>query len=117
MADEEREPSEPQEDGQEEGEESSDYPSLLQFLEHPEVVKDIAGLIRAITGAIEVWGKGQPERTALSYRAFRVSQFFALAIFVGIGLLGWLKVFSGETTAAMLSALIGYWYGQREKTK
>jgi hypothetical protein len=46
-----------------------------------------------------------------------VSYVFALFLFAGVGLLGWLKVLTSETTATILAALVGYWYGQRERHK
>jgi hypothetical protein len=91
--------------------------NVWDVLNNPDVAKDVGGVLRALSSAIEVWGKNQPQRFRAQFRVFLVAQIFALAIFAGVGFLGWLGVLNHETTAALLAGLIGYWYGQREKGK
>jgi hypothetical protein len=44
-----------------------------------------------------------------------VGTCFSALIFVGIGVMGYLKVIPADGTMGLLGALIGYWYGQRQK--
>jgi hypothetical protein len=48
-------------------------------------------------------------------RTHIIGTCFSALIFVGVGVMGYLKVIPADGTMGLLGALIGYWYGQRQK--
>jgi hypothetical protein len=97
--------------------ELEEAPNLWEAIQHPRIAKGVENVLGAVTRAIDKWGENEPTRVKAQLQAVWLSYVFGLLIFVGIGFLGWLGILSHETTAAILAALIGYWYGQKEKQK
>jgi hypothetical protein len=56
-----------------------------------------------------------PAETSLKRQSLWLGVVFSVAVFVGVAILGYLKVISGESTTALLGGLIGYWFGQRQR--
>jgi hypothetical protein len=88
----------------------SDSVRFLEWFNNPEIVKTIQS---AVTG----WTQRQPGELKLRFRALHLAYAFCAIVFLGIGLLAWFKVLSGEVTASLLGSLIGYWFGQRQAAK
>jgi hypothetical protein len=86
-------------------------------MQHPKIARGIENLLNAASDGVKEWTKNEPARVKLQARAVVLSYCFGYLIFASIGFLGWHGILSHETTAAMLSALIGYWYGKKEKEK
>lgn len=78
-----------------------------RLLNEPGIAKSIADLITATA-------KNKSQQPNLFKTSYGFGLLFGLLIFIGIGVLGWLKVIGAEATTGLLGALIGYWYG-REK--
>jgi hypothetical protein len=80
----------------------------------------VADLLRTkeVAEAIKKWVEAASISKAGEYPHARLQAWlsfaFGLVIFLLIGLLGWLKVLSGEVTAGLLGSLIGYWYGRQK---
>lgn len=81
----------------------------------------IADMLRTkeVAEAIKKWVGAAADARAGQYPHARLQAWlsfaFGLAIFLTIGLLGWLKVLSGEVTAGLLGSLVGYWYGRHKE--
>jgi hypothetical protein len=79
----------------------------------------LADLLRTkeVAEAIKKWVEAASTSKAGEYPHARLQAWlafaFGLVIFLTIGLLGWLKVLSGEVTAGLLGSLVGYWYGRQ----
>jgi len=80
----------------------------------------LAGTLRtkrskeAVAGLIEEYSKMMPVVAEKRHRAILWSYGFTLAVFVAVGILGYLKVISGEITATLLGAIIGsLFYGRK----
>src|ERR1700687_6226457 len=91
--------------------------TLWEAIQEPKIAAGIETVLAAAARYIDEHAKNEPKRVRLAIWAMVSSYVFGLLIFAGIGFLGWHGILSHETTAAILSALIGYWYGQKEKEK
>jgi hypothetical protein len=80
------------------------------LINQPDVTKSIAGLINAAAA------KKTAEPTIIK-TSMILGLIFSFLIFLGIGVLGWFKIISGEATTGLLGALIGYWFGQKQAGK
>ncbi len=56
-----------------------------------------------------------PAETSLKKQSLLLGVAFSIAVFIGVAILGYLKVISGDSTTALLGGLIGYWFGQRQR--
>lgn len=105
---------EPEHDGQEPDEESE--PSASD-----EIAYAVADLLRsqqlldALKGWVAARTNEMPAETALKRQSLWLGVSFSVAVFVGVAILGYLKVISGESTTAIIGGLIGYWFGQRQR--
>lgn len=103
------------------GEAEGDYDSLHDALF--EIASGIANVIEKekVVDAVANWVNAhaniKPKEHSLRWSAFVIGQVFGLVVFAGILLAGWHKIIGAEATTGLLGALIGYWYGQREKQK
>lgn len=74
-----------------------------------------------VIGAIGNWvnahAVNKPHENKLRWGTLIMGQIFGLVIFVGVLIAGWQKIISTEATTGLLGALVGYWYGQREKQR
>jgi hypothetical protein len=101
-------------DGQEPDEESESSAS-------DEIAYAMADLLRsqqlldALKGWIAARTNEMPAETSLKRQSLWLGVAFSAAVFVGVAVLGYLKVISGESTTALLGGLIGYWFGQRQR--
>jgi hypothetical protein len=80
------------------------------LLNQPDVAKSIAGLINAVAT------KKTAEPTIIK-TSMVLGLIFSFLIFVGIGVLAWFKIISGEATTGLLGALVGYWFGQKQASR
>lgn len=90
-------------------------PSDEIWLALAEVIRN-EKLIEVFRESINAFLKNKPKETALKLHSLWLGYFFALALFVGIGVLAWLKVLTGEVTAGLLGSVIGYWFGFRQRS-
>lgn len=72
-------------------------------------------LLDALKGWVEARTNEMPAETSLKRQSLWLGVAFSVAVFVGVAILGYLKVISGESTTALLGGLIGYWFGQRQR--
>jgi hypothetical protein len=79
-------------------------------INQPDVTKSIATLITAFASH----KTAEPKIIKIS---MILGLVFSFLIFLGIAVLSWFKVLSGEATTGLLGALIGYWFGQRQAGK
>jgi hypothetical protein len=99
-------------DQDEEGEETS---------ASDEIAYAVADLLRsqqmldALKGWVTARTNEMPAETSLKKQSLWLGVAFSIAVFVGVAILGYLKVISGESTTALLGGLIGYWFGQRQR--
>ena len=56
-----------------------------------------------------------PMEVSLKSQSQWLGVAFSFSIFIGVGILGYLKVISGDSTTALIGGLIGYWFGQRQR--
>ena len=84
------------------------FEAAANTLEHEKVVE-----------AITRWINSKVDKSSADSEFRRRSHYvgtcFSALIFVGIGVMGYLKVIPADGTMGLLGALIGYWYGQRQK--
>lgn len=73
------------------------------------------GIAKSIAEVISTAAKNKSLQPNLAKTSWGLGLLFSLLVFVGIGLLGWLKVIGPEATTGLIGALVGYWYG-REKS-
>jgi hypothetical protein len=80
----------------------------------------LAGTLRtkrskeAVASLIEEYSKMMPVVAEKRHRAILWSYCFTIVVFAAVGLLGYLKVISGEITATLLGAIIGsLFYGRK----
>ena len=85
-----------------------------------ELLYSLAGTLRtkrskeAVAGLIEEYSRMMPVVAEKRHRAILWSYGFTLAVFIAVGILGYLKVISGEITATLLGAIIGsLFYGRK----
>ncbi len=106
-------------DGHDDDLQPSDQPptTVWDAIQHPKIARGVENLLSAATRAVDEYSKNQPEVLKAHVRLAAWSYVFGFSIFAGVGFLGWIGVLSHETTATILGALIGYWYGQREKQR
>lgn len=101
---------EPEED--EEGEENSASDEIAyavaDLLRSQQVLDALKGWVTARTNEM-------PAETSLKKQSLWLGVAFSIAVFVGVAILGYLKVISGDSTTALLGGLIGYWFGQRQR--
>jgi hypothetical protein len=91
-------------------EEISLQPSLVEILENPEITK-------AVNTAVSAWANTRPDEMKLRFRFLHLSLAFNIFVFAAIGSLGYLNVISKDVTGSLLGALIGYWYGKYQSNK
>jgi hypothetical protein len=72
-------------------------------------------LLDALRGWVAARTNEMPAETSLKRQSLWLGVAFSVAVFVGVAILGYLKVISGESTTALLGGLIGYWFGQRQR--
>ena len=72
-------------------------------------------LLDALKGWVAARTNEMPAETSLKRQSLWLGVAFSVAVFVGVAILGYLKVISGESTTALLGGLIGYWFGQRQR--
>ena len=72
-------------------------------------------LLDALKGWVAARTNEMPAETALKRQSLWLGVVFSIAVFVGVAILGYLKVISGDSTTALLGGLIGYWFGQRQR--
>jgi len=72
-------------------------------------------LLDAMKGWVAARTNEMPAETALKRQSLWLGVVFSVAVFVGVAILGYLKVISGDSTTALLGGLIGYWFGQRQR--
>jgi hypothetical protein len=82
--------------------------AVAQNLQHEKIVEAIAGWIYSKTREPDSDDK-------FRRRSFYVGTCFSALIFVGVGVMGYLKVIPADGTMGLLGALIGYWYGKAQK--
>lgn len=101
-------------DGQEREEEEGPSPS-------DEIAYAVADLLKsqqlldATKGWIEARTRNLPADSSLKRQSLWLGVGFSLVVFAGVGVLGYLKVISGDSTTALIGGLIGYWFGQRQR--
>jgi hypothetical protein len=79
-------------------------------LNQPDVTKSIAALINAAAAK-------KAAEPGIVKTSMILGLIFSFLIFVGIAVLAWFKVLSGEATTGLLGALIGYWFGRQQTGK
>jgi|HubBroStandDraft_2_1064218.scaffolds.fasta_scaffold26053_5 hypothetical protein len=84
--------------------------AIGNLLNQPEIAKSIGGFINAVAAK-------KAEEPAIVKTSMVLGLIFSFLIFVGIGVLAWFKIISGEATTGLLGALVGYWFGQRQASK
>ena len=72
-------------------------------------------LLDALKGWVAARTNEMPAETSLKKQSLWLGVAFSIAVFVGVAILGYLKVISGESTTALIGGLIGYWFGQRQR--
>jgi hypothetical protein len=82
--------------------------AVADLLRSPQLLDALKGWVAARTNEL-------PAETALKRQSLWLGVVFSVAVFVGVAILGYLKVISGDSTTALLGGLIGYWFGQRQK--
>jgi hypothetical protein len=80
---------------------------LAGFVNKPEFVEAVSKYVKSAAENLSA-------RPTLTKISIRYGLAFSAMVFVGIALLGWLKVLPPDATAGLLGTLIGYWYGQRQ---
>jgi hypothetical protein len=105
---------EPEHDSQEPDEE-------IESSASDEVVYAVADLLRsqqlldALKGWVAARTNQMPAETSLKRQSLWLGVAFSVAVFVGVAILGYLKVINAESTTALIGGLIGYWFGQRQR--
>jgi len=83
-----------------------------------EVLSALAKDAKVIDG-IAAWLRMQAIKPSIENefrkRTHIVGTCFSAFVFIGVGLLGYLKVIPADGTIGLLGSLIGYWHGQRQK--
>jgi hypothetical protein len=90
---------------------------MWDAIQEPTIAEGFQDVLGAVARAVDEYTRNAPKRLNVQARVVAMSQVFGILIFAGVGFLGWLGVVGHETTAAILAALIGYWYGQRERQR
>ena len=82
--------------------------AVANNLERDKIVEAIAGWIYSKT-------QMPAANDEFRRRSFYIGTAFSALVFIGVGIMGYLKVIPADGTMGLLGALIGYWYGQRQK--
>ncbi|HET8924129.1 MAG TPA: hypothetical protein VFN26_14165 [Candidatus Acidoferrum sp.] len=113
----EREREEPDQNGESTGEHDSAQEALLEIASAVANVIEKEKVVDAVANWVNAHANNKPKEHRLRWGVFILGQVFGLVIFAGILFAGWHKVIGPEATTGLLGALVGYWYGQREKQK
>jgi hypothetical protein len=83
-----------------------------------EIAYAVADLLRsdATRGWIEAKTRNLPADASMKQQSMWLGVGFSVVVFIGVGFLGYVKVISGDSTTALIGGLIGYWFGQRQRT-
>ncbi len=114
----ERQPDEtPNENGEPDSERDSGHRAWDEIADAFANVIEKDKIVDAVANWVNAHANIKPEEHRKRWSAFVIGQVFGLVIFVGILFAGSRHVIGPEATTGLLGALIGYWYGQREKQK
>jgi hypothetical protein len=83
--------------------------AVSDFIGNKEIAKSAAEWISAKAKTV-------PREPGIVKLSLWLGFLFGLAIFVGICVLAYLQVLDQRVVAGLLGTLIGYWFGQRQKS-
>jgi hypothetical protein len=90
--------------------------ALRDLANDPGVSKAVSEVIQHCSKLIIAAADRKASQPKAALRSMIFSLGFGILIFVGIGVMGYLKIMNGEATTGLLGILIGYWYGKQQKS-
>lgn len=91
--------------------------AIAKFIEKEKFGESVGNIVQALTAWMKSKSEISPDESVFRRHYLWGNLGFSTLVFAGILIAGYFKIIPPEGTTGLLGALIGYWYGQRQRDK